>query len=178
MRGQEAASELTVCRARRLDAAGPPSHDPAVSSEIEQPGEPVGRRPRRPGRRGRRGLAALAVVLVIVAGGGAWLAVNQLTPADPIGKAAQTFAGHPRQADIRSRLNIAFAIYGLEPTDENYSKAAAALVLLRESAVADGFPQLTEMDILEGMIADGGLPGSTFPEAAGYSAFALRMFPN
>jgi hypothetical protein len=175
VRSQEAASELTGGRAPPLDAAGLPSHDPAVSSEIERPGEPVGRRPRRPGR---RVLAALAAVLVIGAGGGAWLAMNQLTPANPIAKAAQTFAGHPRQADIRSRLNIAFAIYGLEPTDENYAKATLALVLLREAAVADGFPQLTEMGILEGMIADGGLPGSTFPEAAGYSAFALRIFPN
>ena len=123
-------------------------------------------------------LAALAVAILASGAGLAWLAASKPPALDPIAKAAQTFAGHPRQADIRSRLNIAFAIYGLEATDENYASAAAALIALRESAVADGFPQLTEMDILEGMIADGGLPGSTFPEAAGYSAFGLRIFPN
>ncbi len=139
---------------------------------------PVARAVRRPKRPGRRVVVGLAVILAIGAGRGAWLAMNQAASVDPIAKAAQTFAGHPRQADIRSRLHLAFAIYGLEATDDNYANAAAALIALRESAAADGFPQLTEMDILEGMIADGGLPGSTFPEAAGYSAFGLRMFPN
>jgi hypothetical protein len=155
------------------DAVAPASQAP--ESPVPAPVEPARRRWHRPHR---RILVIMVVVLSAALGGGIWLAANQLRPADPIAKAAQTFAGHPRQADIRSRLNIAFAIYGLEETDENYSKAAAALTLLRESAVADGFPQLTEMDILEGMIADGGLPGSTFPEAAGYSAFGLRIFPN
>jgi hypothetical protein len=154
-----------------LTATADGAPDAMLAGEVQATASP----PARP-RRWLR--AAVAGVIIVVVAGGTWLVTSRPAPTDPIATAAERFAGHPRQADIRSRLNIAFAIYGLEATDENYANATAALVALRESAVADGFPRLTEMDILEGMIADGGLPGSTFPEAAGYAAFGLRIFPN
>lgn len=96
-------------------------------------------------------------------------------PSDPIALAAIAFVGNPPQDEIRSNLNTAFEIYRVEQTDENYSRAASALVALRQDAESAGRYDVTEMAILDAMIADGGLPGTTFSEAAGWMATSLRL---
>lgn len=95
-------------------------------------------------------------------------------PSDPIAQAEIAFSGNPRQSEIRAALDAAFAIYGLEPTDENYSRAGSALVALRQAAEGDNHPEVTEMAILVAMTAGGGYTGLSFPEAAAFAATAIR----
>ena len=96
-------------------------------------------------------------------------------PSDPIAQAELAFIGNPPQSEIRAALDAAFAIYNLESTDENYSRAGSALVALRLDAEGDGHPEVTEMAILAAMTAGGGFTGLSFPEAAGFAATALRQ---
>lgn len=85
------------------------------------------------------------------------------------------FIGTPSQDEIRDLMEEAFEIYAVEWTEENLSRAASSLVALRQEAEAAGNNQVTEMAILEAMVADGGLPGMSFPEAAGWMSAVLRL---
>lgn len=78
-----------------------------------------------------------------------------------------SFAGHPAQSTIKARLDRAFVIYGLAPTEENYSRAGGALLALRQEFGVD------EMALLEHMIAKR-WQGLSFPHAAARSCRALR----
>lgn len=84
------------------------------------------------------------------------------------------FVGNPGQEEIRELLEQAFEIYDLEWTEDNLSRAGSALVALRQDAEANG-SSVIEMDILEAMVAGGGLPGFSFPDAAGWMSAALRL---
>ncbi|MDD9205080.1 hypothetical protein PU560_01205 [Georgenia sp. 10Sc9-8] len=42
------------------------------------------------------------------------------------------FNGHPRQSEIRSALDAAFAATDTTASDDNYSRAGSALVALRK----------------------------------------------
>jgi hypothetical protein len=133
---------------------------------------------------GRRALATVLAVALAACGGASTPppAVTApptrppaaIVPSDPIAQASLAFVGNPSPAEIRSKLDAAFAIYGLEPTDDNYSRAGSVLVALRQEAEADGYPAITEMAILEEMIAGGGVPDLSFPEAAAWVAALLR----
>jgi hypothetical protein len=65
-------------------------------------------------------------------------------PADPIAQAEIAFIGNPSQGEIRTKLNRAFSIYGLEATSDNYSRAGSSLVALGQRCAAipvAGFPE-------------------------------------
>ncbi|MCZ7575962.1 MAG: hypothetical protein M5U18_02460 [Dehalococcoidia bacterium] len=95
-------------------------------------------------------------------------------PSEPRGAAAleqmaNAFDGGPSQAVIKARLDAAFALYGLQPTEDNYSRAGSTLVSLRRANGA------TEMAILDYMICSH-VPGvrMTFPEAAAVASVMLK----
>lgn len=96
-------------------------------------------------------------------------------PSDALSQMEIAFIGTPRQAEIAELLEQAFEIYDLEWTEDNLSRAGSSLVALRQDAEDDGLHRITEMAILEEMVADGGLPGMSFPEAAGWIAAAMRV---
>lgn len=80
------------------------------------------------------------------------------------------FVGNPRQSVIKPKLDRAFRLYGVEITEENYSRAGSSLVVLRQET---GVP---EMEILEFMICSH-VPGINvdFPSMAALSATAIRV---
>lgn len=67
------------------------------------------------------------------------------------------------------------ALYGLEPTEENYRRAGDALVAVRIGAQERGCDACTEMAILEQMLRDGALPGVDFPEAVAFASAVLAI---
>lgn len=98
-------------------------------------------------------------------------------PSDALSQMEIAFIGNPGQPEIKALLERAFDIYDLELTEENMSRAASSLVALRLDAEKAGRDDITEMALLEAMVADGGLPGLTFPEAAGWVSAAMRLDP-
>ena len=78
------------------------------------------------------------------------------------------FDGQPSLVRIKPKMDKAMDLYGLERTDENYSRAGSALVALRQEY------GVSELDILDRMILLH-VPGTpwTFPDAAGVAAFDL-----
>lgn len=87
-----------------------------------------------------------------------------------IQQASLAFDGGHSAQDIQAKLDEAFTLYGLEKTNDTYSRAGSVLVTMRK---AHG---VSEMQILDHMIRSH-VPGLsvTFPEAAALSAVALRV---
>lgn len=87
-----------------------------------------------------------------------------------LAKAELVFVGNYTQGEIKQRLDVAMGLYGVPRTEENYSRAASALVSLRQ---ANG---TSEMDILSYMIRSY-VPGVnlSFPEAAGLASVLLTV---
>ena len=96
-------------------------------------------------------------------------------PSDPIAQAETAFVGNPSQPAIKAALDRAFQLYKLQPTADNYARATSALVGLREDGQKRGCDRCTEMTILEAMVAGGGFPGMTFPEAAAFALTGLEI---
>lgn len=95
---------------------------------------------------------------------------------DPLDQAVIAFDGQHSRAEIKAALDAAFAIYGLQPSDENYSRAGSTLVALRQQAVAKGCTRCSEMEILAAMTAGGdGFAGLTFPQAAAWAVTVLEV---
>ena len=122
----------------------------------------------------------LAGVLLTVAGaacsdqdkqppGSVKLATEKPTqPADALGQMEVAFEGNYTREQIKPVLDHAMTLYGLPITEENYSRTASALIVMRQE---NG---VNEMDILSYMIRSH-VPGVnlTFPEAAAISAVFL-----
>jgi hypothetical protein len=86
-----------------------------------------------------------------------------------IEQAEIAFDGNPSQREIKRQLDRAMTLYELEITEENYSRAASVLVVMRKN---NG---VSEMEILDHMIRSH-VPGVNiaFPEAAAISAVFLK----
>jgi hypothetical protein len=105
---------------------------------------------------------------------GTAVAVTKRAPASeiqemsPISQAAVAFKGGHSASAIKSKLDEALPLYGLVRTDENYSRAGSALVVLRKEYGVE------EMRILDHMIRSH-VPGVSFsfPDAAGISVAAI-----
>lgn len=79
------------------------------------------------------------------------------------------FSGNPRQSVIKPKIDRAMRLYGLQLTEDNYSRAGSVLVTMRQQNSVD------ELDILDYMIcAHASGVNMTFPEMAALSAVALR----
>lgn len=91
-------------------------------------------------------------------------------PPGALDQMAIAFEGGHSRAEIKARLDSVMLLYGLELSEENYSRAGSTLVALRRDS---GIP---EMEILDYM-ARSYVPGTsiTFPEAAGIATAALRV---
>lgn len=89
---------------------------------------------------------------------------------------ASEFKGEYTRQQIQSRLDASFAVYGLEPTEDNYRMAADVLITLSNKAVMSSCPACTEMAIVE-VIAARTLPGDTWDEAAALAIGVLAGSP-
>jgi hypothetical protein len=94
-------------------------------------------------------------------------------PSDALSQLEIAFAGTPRKAVIRDKLDAALALYGLDPTEENYGRAGSALVAVRNGAQQSGCDSCTEIAILDQMLRDGALPGAEFPDAVAFASSVL-----
>jgi hypothetical protein len=85
-----------------------------------------------------------------------------------IQQAAVAFEGGHSQQAIQAKLDEALGLYGLEKTDDNYSRAGSVLVTMRKEH------RIPEMRILDHMIRSH-VPATklNFPQAAAISAVAL-----
>ena len=84
------------------------------------------------------------------------------------------FVGSHSQEDIQAKLDPALALFGLEPTEENYRNAGDVLVALRNHNTDEaGCPACTEMAILDYMLATGPLEGMEWHEAAAWASSFL-----
>lgn len=85
--------------------------------------------------------------------------------------------GHSRD-EIQAKLDESFALYGLEPTEDNYRRAGDVLVALSNNAMGEGCVACTEMGILDYLIQSGTLSGMEWHEAAAFSIAFLAAGPN
>ena len=85
------------------------------------------------------------------------------------------FIGNPPPRDVKPQLDKVLTLYGLDISEENYSRAGSVLVVLRQQYYDDqGCIVCTEMRILDETIASGGEAiGLAFPEAAAFAATYL-----
>ncbi len=85
------------------------------------------------------------------------------------------FIGNPPPRSVQPQLDKVLTLYGLDISEENYSRAGSVLVALRQQYYDDrGCIACTEMRILDETIASGGEAiGLTFPEAAAFAATVL-----
>lgn len=95
-------------------------------------------------------------------------------PSGALEQAAIAFEGNHSASAIKARLDEAFGHFGLETTDENYSRAGSALVALRQSAQDRGCDSCSEMEILSHMLRSSAWEaGMDFPDAAAFSLEAI-----
>lgn len=99
---------------------------------------------------------------------------QETAPSDPLDQAVIAFEGGHSRKQIKTALDKALTMYGLERTAENYSRAGSALVGLRQSAASDGCGHCSEMEILAAMISAGKLGNMTFPDAAAWAVTAIQ----
>ena len=118
----------------------------------------------------------LTCILFLGCGSGERASEQARTTADgvatmsPLEQASLAFEGNPTPREIQEKMDRAFGLYKLEPTNENYSRAGSTLVALRRENGVD------EMDILDHMIrshVEG--VAVTFPQAAAISAVAIKV---
>ena len=110
-----------------------------------------------------------SVVITSCGGNSSSNATTEVASTGPIAQAELAFVGDYTQAQIKDALDRALQLYGLPLTDENYNRAASALVALRKS---NG---VGEMAVLDHMIRSH-VPGValSFPEAAALSSTFLK----
>lgn len=91
-------------------------------------------------------------------------------PADALGQMEVAFEGNYTREQIKPVLDHALKLYGLPITEENYSRSASVLIVMRREH------GVNEMDILSYMIQSH-VPGVniTFPEAAAISVVFLSV---
>jgi hypothetical protein len=87
----------------------------------------------------------------------------------PLTQAELAFVGGHTRQQIKQGLDRALPLYGLQVTNENYSRAASTLVALRKS---NGVPEMTILDHMIRSHVEG--VKLSFPEAAGLSASFLK----
>lgn len=114
-----------------------------------------------------RWIALIALTGIVLSVAGSACSAKS-TQRDALGMMEVAFDGNYTRAEIKPMLDQAMTIYGVEITEENYSRAASSLIVMRKE---NG---VTEMDILDYMIRSH-VPGvnMTFPEAAAISAVFL-----
>ena len=115
------------------------------------------------------GLIVLAVIVLAVAGAACNSQSTQRPgTVDALGQIEVAFEGNYTREQIKPVLDHAMTLYGLPITEENYSRAASTLIVMRKEN------RMNEMDILSYMIRSH-VPGVnlTFPEAAAISAVFL-----
>ena len=90
--------------------------------------------------------------------------------ASPLEQMEVAFIGNPSRAAIKARMDQAMRLYGLPITEDNYSRAASVLVVMRKEHGQ------SEMAILDYMIRSH-VPGVSldFPDAAALSAVFLTV---
>lgn len=90
----------------------------------------------------------------------------------PLDQMVIAFEGSHSREEIKRELDRAMTLFGLDLTEENYSRAGSALVTMRRDYGT------AEMDVLREMIRIGQRRSSlSFGEAAGLASFALRVEP-
>lgn len=89
---------------------------------------------------------------------------------------ASKFAGHYSRQEIQAKLDESFGVYGIQPTEPNYRKAADVLIPLSAKAIGQGCAACTEMAIIE-LISSRTLPGATWDSAAAMAVDRLALPP-
>ena len=89
-------------------------------------------------------------------------------PTDPLDQAVLAFVGNSTRAEIKSRLDVALRLYGLQPTEENYSRAGSVLVGLRKQ---NGTPEMAILDYMIRSHVEG--VNLSFPGAAAIASVML-----
>jgi hypothetical protein len=86
------------------------------------------------------------------------------------------FDGGAARAAIKTKMDAALALYGLEISEVNYSRAGSALVALQEADKAKGCATCSAIAILDEMLAAGHPAGSmTFAEGAALASTGLLI---
>lgn len=96
-------------------------------------------------------------------------------PSDALSQMELAFVGSPRKSEIKAILDQALSLYGLELTQDNYSRAGSALIAVRIDAEGRGCGSCTERAILERMLRDGKLAGLDFAVAVGWTVAAIEI---
>jgi hypothetical protein len=89
-------------------------------------------------------------------------------PNHPLDQAVLAFVGKPTRREIKSQLDIALRLYGMQPTEENYSRAGSALVVLRKQ---NGTPEMAILNYMIRSHVEG--VNLSFPEAAAIASVML-----
>ncbi|HEX2207571.1 MAG TPA: hypothetical protein VHG93_07795 [Longimicrobium sp.] len=89
-------------------------------------------------------------------------------PDDALDQAVLAFVGNPARTEIKSRMDVALRLYGLQPTEENYSRAGSVLVTLRKQ---NGTPEMAILDYMIRSHVDG--VNLSFPEGAAIASVFL-----
>ncbi len=123
-------------------------------------------------------IATVVIALAVACGPGP--AAPEPTGAMPTQPSAleqmsTTFIGNPPRSRIEAKVRQSFAFYGVEPSEDTFSRAGSTLAALRRQQMTEqGCDACTEMAILDYMIASH-VPGVNidWPEAAGWAAASL-----
>jgi hypothetical protein len=89
-------------------------------------------------------------------------------PDNALDQAVLAFVGHPTRTEIKSRLDVALRLYGLQSIEENYSRAGSALVVLRKQ---NGTPEMAILDYMIRSHVEG--VNLSFPDAAAIASVML-----
>lgn len=78
-------------------------------------------------------------------------AADPTLSSDPLDQASLAFVGGHSRSEIKLTMDEVLTVYGLELSDENYSRAGSVLVGLRKAAIEQGCLEedCSEMAILE-----------------------------
>jgi hypothetical protein len=111
---------------------------------------------------------ALIGTLLAVGCGGSPSSTSNVSSPSTLEKVSVAFNGNPSPLTVKQSLDRALTLYNTPITDENYSRAASTLIVLRREHGID------EMKILDHMIRSH-VPGVnlSFPEAAALSSVAM-----
>jgi hypothetical protein len=89
-------------------------------------------------------------------------------PDNALDQAVLAFVSNPTRTEIKSRLDVALRLYGLQPTEENYGRAASALVTLRKQ---NGTAEMAILDYMIRSHVD--RVNLSFPEGAAIASVFL-----
>lgn len=88
---------------------------------------------------------------------------------DSLDKMELVFAGDYKRQEIKGALDKVMKLHSLEINEENYSRAASALISLRKSV------GVNEIDILRCMYQPGSPAKTNFPNSAAICAVAISQ---